>query len=201
MESFKLYYKKQYDKAINAIENHRITEALVILSNLESLGIKSSKILNLKGFCFYLKCDFFKARESFNNSFILENSVETKKYLESLESEEFKLLEEFYNKALIEIEGKNYRKAKEYLEILKEKEPTLINSYKWLFLIYNELGNKKLALENIDKSLELDKTDFEIINWYNVEHKKISKFYGVYKKLLFLNLIFFIFFILFILFN
>ena len=184
-KEFKLESYKKYNNALDLAEKNYITSACDLVEKALEINPKDIDILNLKGLLKLLKCDFSKAFESFYTSMCYDNNKLSRKYVDILSSEKFKVFLSRYNHSIRFINEELNNESIQILNNIIEENPEFIEPYVILSLIYDKLGNinKKqhylLELRNIDKDNEIfeEKNDKkEKVNDTNKKNTKKKNF-------------------------
>lgn len=181
-KELKLESYKRYNNALDLAEKNYITSACDSIEKALEINPKDSDILNLKGLLKLLKCDFSRAFESFYTSMCYGNNELSRKYVDILSSDEFKVFLSRYNHSIRFINEDLNNESIQILNNIIDENPEFIEPYVILSLIYDKLGNtvKKehylLELRNIDKDNDIFEEKIESkeeIN--NIEEKTYKK--------------------------
>lgn len=157
----KLESYKRYNNALDLAEKNYITSACDLVEKALEINPKDSDILNLKGLLKLLKCDFSRSFESFYTSMCYGNNELSRKYVDILSSDEFKVFLSRYNHSIRFINEDLNNESIQILSNIIEENPEFIEPYVILSLIYNKLGNTAkrehylLELRNIDKDNDI----------------------------------------------
>ncbi len=160
-KELKLESYKRYNNALDLAEKNYITSACDLVEKALEINPKDSDILNLKGLLKLLKCDFSKSFESFYTSMCYGNNDLSRKYVDILSSDEFKVFLSRYNHSIRFINEDLNNESIQILSNIIEENPEFIEPYVILSLIYNKLGNTAkrehylLELRNIDKDNDI----------------------------------------------
>ena len=155
---------KHYNEALNLAARNYITTAIEIIEKAVEINPKDIDILNLKGLLKLLKCDFSKAFESFYTAMCYGNDGLSRKYVDILSSEEFKIFLARYNHSIRFINEELNQESIHILNNIIEEDPYLIEPYVILTLLYDKMGNLKKKEYYLSKLQEIDKDNslFEI---------------------------------------
>ena len=91
---------KNYNEALNLASRNYITTATETIEKALELNPKDVDILNLRGLLKLLKCDFSKSFESFYTAMCYSNNNLSRKYVDILSSDEFKVFLGRYNHSI-----------------------------------------------------------------------------------------------------
>ena len=156
-KELKLESYKRYNNALDLAEKNYITSACDLVEKALEINPKDSDILNLKGLLKLLKCDFSKSFESFYTSMCYGNNDLSRKYVDILSSDEFKVFLSRYNHSIRFINEDLNNESIQILNNIIDENPEFIEPYVILSLIYDKLGNAAkrehylLELRKIDK--------------------------------------------------
>ncbi len=160
-KELKLESYKRYNNALDLAEKNYITSACDLVEKALEINPKDSDILNLKGLLKLLKCDFSRSFESFYTSMCYGNNELSRKYVDILSSDEFKVFLSRYNHSIRFINEDLDNESIQILSNIIEENPEFIEPYVILSLIYDKLGNTAkrehylLELRNIDKDNDI----------------------------------------------
>lgn len=166
-KELKIKSYKNYNEALNLASRNYITTATEIIEKALELNPKDSDILNLKGLLKLLKCDFSKSFESFYTAMCYGNNELSRKYVDILSSDEFKVFLGRYNHSIRFINEDLNQESIYILNNIIEEDPDLIEPYVILALLYDKIGNVKKKeyylnkLEQVDKDNPLFETKIE----------------------------------------
>ena len=99
-KEIKLESFNKYNNALDLAQKSYITTAIKLVDEALQLNPKDEDILNLRGLLKLLKCDFAKAFESFYTAQCYGNNELSRKYVDKLSSQEFKVFLERYNHSI-----------------------------------------------------------------------------------------------------
>lgn len=181
-KELKIESYKNYNEALNLAIKNYITTATEIIEKALELNPKDVDILNLRGLLKLLKCDFSKSFESFYTAMCYGNNELSRKYVDILSSDKFKVFLGRYNHSIRFINEDLNQESIHILNNIIEEDPDLIEPYVILTLLYDKIGNVKQKeyylnkLEQVDKDNPLfenkiDSKDKEI----EIVEKKIKK--------------------------
>ncbi|MBQ9012670.1 MAG: tetratricopeptide repeat protein [Bacilli bacterium] len=170
---------KHYNKALDYINDNKISLAKEELEKAISIYGKDIDILNLIGLCEYMLCDFSKAYIYWMES-IKYNDVDNKaiEYVNYLRTYEFKDLIKKYNAGLDYLQNKDYKKAIEVFENIINEYEDLVEPYEILFICNNNLNDKENANKYAENLNEIDKdniSNYEYLKLFNNEYKCRNK--------------------------
>ena len=183
-KELKLESYKKYNNALDLAEKNYITSACDLVEKALEINPKDADILNLKGLLKLLKCDFSRAFESFYTSMCYGNNELSRKYVDILSSDEFKVFLSRYNHSIRFINEDLNHESIQILNNIIDENPEFIEPYVILSLLYDKLGNmdKKeqylLELRKIDKDNEIFEEEIESKEENqdnNIEEKKHKK--------------------------
>ena len=166
-KELKIESYKNYNKALNLASRNYITTATETIEKALELNPKDVDILNLRGLLKLLKCDFSKSFESFYTAMGYSNNNLSRKYVDILSSDEFKVFLGRYNHSIRFINEDLNQESIYILNNIIEEDPDLIEPYVILALLYDKIGNLKKKeyylnkLEQIDKDNPLFETKIE----------------------------------------
>ncbi len=121
-KELKLESYKNYNEALNLACKNYITTATEIIEKSLELNPKDVDILNLRGLLKLLKCDFSKAFESFYTAMCYGNNELSRKYVDILSSDEFKVFLGRYNHFYTAMCYGNNELSRKYVDILSSDE-------------------------------------------------------------------------------
>lgn len=156
-KELKLESYKNYNEALNLACKNYITTATEIIEKSLELNPKDVDILNLRGLLKLLKCDFSKAFESFYTAMCYGNNELSRKYVDILSSDEFKVFLGRYNHSIRFINEDLNQESIHILNNIIEEDPDLIEPYVILALLYDKLNNLKKKEQYLEKLVEIDK--------------------------------------------
>ena len=134
---------KSYNEALNLASKNYITTAIEIIDKALEINPKDTDILNLRGLLKLLKCDFSKSFESFYTAMCYGNNELSRKYVDILSSDEFKVFLARYNHSIRFINEDLNQESIHILNNIIEEDPDLIEPYVILALLYDKIGNLK----------------------------------------------------------
>ena len=180
-KELKLESYKRYNNALDLAEKNYITSACDLVEKALEINPKDSDILNLKGLLKLLKCDFSKSFESFYTSMCYGNNELSRKYVDILSSDEFKVFLSRYNHSIRFINEDLNNESIQILNNIIDENPEFIEPYVILSLIYDKLGNTTkreyylLELRNIDKDNDIFGEKIEGKEETNHIEEKVTK--------------------------
>lgn len=148
---------KNYNEALNLASKNYITTAVEIIDKALEINPKDVDILNLRGLLKLLKCDFSKSFESFYTAMCYGNNELSRKYVDILSSDEFKVFLSRYNHSIRFINEELNQESIHILNNIIEEDPNLIEPYVILALLYDKMGNLKKKEYYLNKLKEVDK--------------------------------------------
>ena len=148
---------KSYNEALNLASKNYITTAIEIIDKALEINPKDTDILNLRGLLKLLKCDFSKSFESFYTAMCYGNNELSRKYVDILSSDEFKVFLARYNHSIRFINEDLNQESIHILNNIIEEDPDLIEPYVILALLYDKIGNLKKKEYYLSKLHEVDK--------------------------------------------
>ncbi len=148
---------KNYNEALNLASKNYITTAIEIIEKALEINPKDVDILNLRGLLKLLKCDFSKSFESFYTAMCYGNNELSRKYVDILSSDEFKVFLARYNHSIRFINEDLNQESIHILNNIIEEDPDLIEPYVILALLYDKIGNSKKKEYYLSKLQEVDK--------------------------------------------
>ena len=104
-----------------------------------------------------LKCDFSKSFESFYTAMCYGNNELSRKYVDILSSDEFKVFLGRYNHSIRFINEDLNQESIHILNNIIEEDPNLIEPYVILTLLYDKIGNQKKKEYYLDRLEQVDK--------------------------------------------
>ncbi len=176
-KELKLESYKNYNEALNLANKGYITTSTQLIEKALELNPKDTEILNLRGLLKLLKCDFSKAFESFYTAMCYGNNELSRKYVDILSSEEFKIFLGRYNHSIRFINEDLNQESIHILNNIIDEDPYLIEPYVILALIYDKMGDIKKKEHYLDKLKKVDKDNklFEEKKEYEQPKNKKSK--------------------------
>lgn len=156
-KELKIESYKNYNEALNLASKNYITTATEIIEKALELNPKDVDILNLRGLLKLLKCDFSKSFESFYTAMCYGNNELSRKYVDILSSDEFKVFLGRYNHSIRFINEDLNQESIHILNNIIEEDPDLIEPYVILALLYDKIGNLKKKEYYLDKLEQVDK--------------------------------------------
>lgn len=148
--------------SLDYIKNRNITLAIKTLVEGLEINNKDVDLLNILGLCFYKKCMFNEAKIVFERSLSITARNKAKRYLDYINSDNFKLLLVDYNEGIKALKNRELNKAKILFENIIKRENELIEPYcilteiciyenkyeeakAWLeILMEKDIGNEKI---------------------------------------------------------
>ncbi|MGL4913917.1 MAG: tetratricopeptide repeat protein [Romboutsia sp.] len=162
-KELKIESYKRYNNALDLAHKNYITSACDFIENALEINPKDVDILNLKGLLTLLKCDFSKSFESFYTAMCYGNNELSRKYVDMLSSDEFKVFLGRYNHSIRFINEELNHESIHILDNIIEEDPYLIEPYVILSLLYDKLGDikkKEGYLQNL-RVVDKDNSLFE----------------------------------------
>ena len=156
-KELKIESYKKYNEALNLASRNYITTATEIIEKASELNPKDVDILNLRGLLKLLKCDFSKSFESFYTAMCYGNNELSRKYVDILSSDEFKVFLGRYNHSIRFINEDLNQESIHILNNIIEEDPDLIEPYVILALLYDKMGNLKKKEYYLDRLEQVDK--------------------------------------------
>lgn len=156
-KELKIESYKKYNNCLDLAYKNYITSAYNLVDKSLELNPKDIDILNLKGLLSLLKCDFSKAFESFYTSMCYDNNDLSKKYVDMLSSDEFKVFLGRYNHSIRFINEELNQESIHILDNIIQEDPNLIEPYVILSLLYEKLGETSKKEIYLQKLREVDK--------------------------------------------
>ena len=156
-KEIKLKSYNAYNNALELANKGYITRAVELIEEALEINPKDIDILNLRGLLKLLKCDFSKAFESFYTGLCYGNNKLSKKYVDILSAEDFKVFLGRYNHSIRFINEELNQESIHILDNIIDEDPDLIEPYVILYLLYNKLGNDKKKEFYFAKLKEVDK--------------------------------------------
>lgn len=124
----KLIYKYKII-SLDYIKNRNITLAIKTLVEGLEINNKDVDLLNILGLCFYKKCMFNEAKIVFERSLSITARNKAKRYLDYINSDNFKLLLVDYSEGIKALKNRELNKAKILFENIIKRENELIEPY------------------------------------------------------------------------
>ena len=128
-KELKLESYKRYNNALDLAEKNYITSACDLVEKALEINPKDSDILNLKGLLKLLKCDFSRSFESFYTSMCYGNNDLSRKYVDILSSDEFKVFLSRYNHSIRFINEDLNNESIQILNNIIDENPEFIEPY------------------------------------------------------------------------
>ena len=150
-KEIKLESYNKYNNALDLAKKSYITTAITLVDEALQLNPKDEDILNLRGLLKLLKCDFAKAFESFYTGQCYGNNELSRKYVDKLSSDDFKVFLERYNHATRFINEEMNEESIEIFDSLILEDPELIEPYVILILLYEKVGKIKEKEELLER--------------------------------------------------
>ena len=168
-KELKIESYKKYNESLNLANKNYITTATELIEKALELNPKDVDILNLRGLLKLLKCDFSKSFESFYTAMCYGNNKLSRKYVDILSSDEFKVFLGRYNHSIRFINEDLNQESIHILNNIIEEDPDLIEPYVILALLYDKIGNLKKKEYYLERLEKVDKDNMLF------EDKKIDK--------------------------
>lgn len=156
-KEIKLRSYNDYNNSLELASRGYITKAVELIDSALEINPKDVDILNLRGLLKLLKCDFSKAFESFYTGLCYGNNELSRKYVNILSSEEFKVFLGRYNHSIRFINEELNQESIHILNNIIDEDPDLIEPYVILYLLYNKLGNEGKKEFYFERLREVDK--------------------------------------------
>ncbi|MEG1409903.1 MAG: tetratricopeptide repeat protein [Terrisporobacter sp.] len=150
-KEIKLESYNKYNNALELAQKSYITTAITLVDEALQLNPMDEDILNLRGLLKLLKCDFAKAFESFYTGQCYGNNELSRKYVDVLSSDEFKVFLERYNHSIRFINEELTEESMEIFDSLILEDPELIEPYVILILLYEKMGKIKEKEEFLER--------------------------------------------------
>jgi len=168
-KELKIESYKNYNEALNLANKNYFTTSTELIEKALELNPKDIDILNLRGLLKLLKCDFSKSFESFYTAMCYGNNDLSRKYVDILSSDEFKVFLGRYNHSIRFINEDLNQESIHILNNIIEEDPNLIEPYVILALLYDKIGNLKKKQYYLERLEKVDKDNSLFSN------KKIDK--------------------------
>jgi len=168
-KELKIESYKNYNEALNLANKNYFTTSTELIEKALELNPKDIDILNLRGLLKLLKCDFSKSFESFYTAMCYGNNELSRKYVDILSSDEFKVFLGRYNHSIRFINEDLNQESIHILNNIIEEDPNLIEPYVILALLYDKIGNLKKKQYYLERLEKVDKDNSLFSN------KKIDK--------------------------
>jgi len=156
-KELKIESYKNYNEALNLANKNYFTTSTELIEKALELNPKDIDILNLRGLLKLLKCDFSKSFESFYTAMCYGNNELSRKYVDILSSDEFKVFLGRYNHSIRFINEDLNQESIYILNNIIEEDPNLIEPYVILALLYDKIGNLKKKQYYLERLEKLDK--------------------------------------------
>jgi len=156
-KELKIESYKNYNEALNLANKNYFTTSTELIEKALELNPKDIDILNLRGLLKLLKCDFSKSFESFYTAMCYGNNELSRKYVDILSSDEFKVFLGRYNHSIRFINEDLNQESIHILNNIIEEDPNLIEPYVILALLYDKIGNLKKKQYYLERLEKLDK--------------------------------------------
>jgi len=156
-KELKIESYKNYNEALNLANKNYFTTSTELIEKALQLNPKDIDILNLRGLLKLLKCDFSKSFESFYTAMCYGNNELSRKYVDILSSDEFKVFLGRYNHSIRFINEDLNQESIHILNNIIEEDPNLIEPYVILALLYDKIGNLKKKQYYLERLEKLDK--------------------------------------------
>lgn len=175
MEKYKNLAYSYYNKAINLLEKHNITEAINELKKAVKIYDKDTDSLNLLGLCYYYKCEFEKAELFWKKSYNFKKKDNSAaEYIELLKSEKFKIFLEDFNYSIELIQKEDYSSAAKILFKINKNWDELLEPYLLLSLISMKRGEYIEAQSLLKEAKELDQSNLKVKEYLIHIQKKLN---------------------------
>lgn len=153
-----------YNQALDAMATNDVTGAVALLDKSLNIYSKNADALNLMGLCQYMFCNFDKAGFYWSKTLTIdETNEQARKYLQSLNSEEFVAVIERYNQAIDCFEQKKYKHCINLMETIVNEENKLIEPYIIISYCFYLIKNIDQAKKYINQTLAIDKNNVEYL--------------------------------------
>ncbi len=126
-KEIKLKSYNAYNNALELANKGYITRAVELIEEALEINPKDIDILNLRGLLKLLKCDFSKAFESFYTGLCYGNNKLSKKYVDILSAEDFKVFLGRYNHSIRFINEELNQESIHILDNIIDEDPDLID--------------------------------------------------------------------------
>ncbi|MGL6105124.1 tetratricopeptide repeat protein [Romboutsia sp.] len=164
-----------YNKALNLIENKKISSAKEELKKALNLYQEDIDILNLMGVCEYYYCNFEQAyRYWYKSKNTINDKNDANEFIDFLSSTKYEKLVINYNKAIDYIYQKKYNEAIIVLKGIVNEYADLIEPVEMIVMCYLELNKNKEARGYIDKLLEKDSSNINYLQAKNQINSGVS---------------------------
>lgn len=173
-KELKLESYNRFNNALDLANKNYITTALEVIEKAIEINPKDVDILNLRGLLKLLKCDFSKAFESFYTGMCYGNNELSRKYVDMISSEDFKVFLSRYNHSIRFINEDLNQESICILDSMIEEDPDLIEPYVILSLIYDKLDNTNKKQYYLEKLKAIDIDNPLLDNKKEDENKKID---------------------------
>lgn len=148
---------RYYNRALNLIDNSKVSLAKDELKKAVNAYPKDIDILNLMGVCEYYLCNFEEAYRYWTKSLkVTEQDNHAKEYIDFLASEEFDKLAINYNKVVEYVSEEKYKSAVHILKKIIRDYNELIEPYEILTMCYLKLNKVEEAEKCLDELLSKD---------------------------------------------
>lgn len=148
---------RYYNRALNLIDNSKVSLAKDELKKAVNAYPKDIDILNLMGVCEYYLCNFEEAYRYWTKSLkVTEQDNHAKEYIDFLASEEFDKLAINYNKVVEYVSQEKYKIAVHILKKIIRDYNELIEPYEILTMCYLKLNKVEEAEKCLDELLIKD---------------------------------------------
>lgn len=160
---------RYYNRALNLIDNSKVSLAKDELKKAVNAYPKDIDILNLMGVCEYYLCNFEEAYRYWTKSLkVTEQDNHAKEYIDFLASEEFDKLAINYNKVVEYVSQEKYKSAVHILKKIIRDYNELIEPYEILTMCYLKLNKVEEAEKCLD---ELLRKDYENLYYMKSKYK------------------------------
>lgn len=149
--------KKYYNEGLINLKNNNLNKAINDLNMSIDIYSYDEDAFNLLGISYFLKADFNNAIQCWNDSLKI-NSQDNKavEYLQYINSDEFGLVLDKYNKAINYYDSKDYISCIELIKEVIAYNPDIVETYEILASCYLNLKQTDKAMAMVSKIKELD---------------------------------------------
>lgn len=166
-----------YEKALELIENKRLSEGRELLEKIYISGNRNVDGLNILGVISCLYCEFEEAKKYWKESIELGDEYnEAYLFLDDINSSDFESLKDKYKKSIELIENENYEEAIKIIENIEEERKEFLETKEILSLLYMLKNKQALALSKIKLALDKDVSNIKFKSIYeNIKNNITSK--------------------------
>ncbi|OBR94142.1 MULTISPECIES: tetratricopeptide repeat protein [Clostridium] len=162
-----------YNNALDYVKNNKISKAVKLLEKCLKYYAKDVQTLNLMGICQYMLCNFDKSYFYWRKSLTYDmQNNRAGHYLNSLNSDEFKILIEKYNLAIDNINNLKYEDAINALKEINQLNKELIEPYVMIGLCYYGLVEYDSAKHYVQLALSMDRENVKCLMYLNEINSK-----------------------------